>query len=312
LRLNLLAIFVFCSLSFIPSAALTQTSEGTQKMPPPLGKLVDVGGYRVHLFCVGTGSPTVVIVGAGFSFDWDLVQSEVAKFSQICSYDHSGIAWSDDGPKDSCALRVNEVHSALKNSGINGPYVVVGHSLGALVARLYAGHYPDEVAGIVFVDHALLMKGNMIMPPPGAVLLPPPSGAAKNEPPVGLKALGLEDDPNFSKLPAADREAHLWFMAQPRNQNVLQNNAELMPVCFEDADAIVKGHSQPLGDKPVVNIDTPMTAGAEVQSKLLALSRNSKEMTAEGSGHFVIIDRPDIVVDAIRQAVLSARSKKPL
>jgi pimeloyl-ACP methyl ester carboxylesterase len=90
-------------------------------------------------------------VGAGFSFDWGLVQSQVAKFTQVCSYDHSGIGWSDDGPKDSCALRANEVHTALKNAGIQGPYVVVGHSLGALVARLYAGKYPDEIAGIVVV-----------------------------------------------------------------------------------------------------------------------------------------------------------------
>jgi len=64
-------------------------------------QVVDVGGHRVHLYCTGTGSPTVVIVGAGFSFNWGLVQPEVTKITQVCSYDHSGIGWSDDGPKDS-------------------------------------------------------------------------------------------------------------------------------------------------------------------------------------------------------------------
>src|SRR5437763_3992998 len=80
-------------------------------------------------------TPAVIIVGAGFSFNCGLVQPEVAKFTQVCSYDHSGIGWSDDGPADSCSLRVNEVHTALKNLGIKGPYVLVGHSLGGLVAR---------------------------------------------------------------------------------------------------------------------------------------------------------------------------------
>src|SRR5437660_4774496 len=103
---------------------------------------------------MGTGSPAVVILGAAFSFNWGLVQPEVAKFTQVCSYDHSGIGWSDEGPKDSCSLRVNEVHTALKNARIKGPYVLVGHSLGGLVARVYARQYPDEVAGMVFVDHA--------------------------------------------------------------------------------------------------------------------------------------------------------------
>jgi pimeloyl-ACP methyl ester carboxylesterase len=161
-------------LCVLPIATRSQTVAADQNPPPPLGKLVDVGGYRVHLYCTGTGSPTVVIVGAGFSFNWGLVQPEVAKITQVCSYDHSGIGWSDDGPKDSCALRVSEVHTALKNAGIKGPYVLVGHSLGALVARLYAGRYPDEVAGMVFVDHAMAIpEGLLMLPPPSDAKVPP-------------------------------------------------------------------------------------------------------------------------------------------
>ncbi len=139
----------------IPLAALpAQAPHQRIRVPAPIGQLVDVGGYRVHLYCMGTGSPTVVIVGAGFSFEWGLVQPEVARFTRVCTYDHSGIGWSDPGPKDSCSLRANEVHLALKKAGISGPYVLVGHSLGALVARLYVGEYPNGVAGMVFVDHA--------------------------------------------------------------------------------------------------------------------------------------------------------------
>src|SRR5580692_8228549 len=196
----------------LPIATPAQKAGTDQNPPTPLGELVDVGGYRVHLYCTGTGSPTVVIVGAGFSFNWALVQPEVAKLTQVCSYDHSGIGWSDDGPKDSCSLRVSEVHAALKNAGSKGPYVFVGHSLGGLVARLYAGRYPGEVAGIVFVDHAfhsVVMfhpnsSSNATDPAP-----PPPAmpSTAIGGGPIGM---GIESDPNFSKLTSRDRELHLW------------------------------------------------------------------------------------------------------
>jgi len=97
-RLLVVAALVFVVLS----PGRTQTRNVA---PQPLGRLVDVGGYRVHVYCVGNGSPTVVITGAGYSFDWGLVQPEVAKFTRVCAYDHSGIAWSDPGPKDTCSLR---------------------------------------------------------------------------------------------------------------------------------------------------------------------------------------------------------------
>jgi pimeloyl-ACP methyl ester carboxylesterase len=152
-RFSLLLILLVA----LPMVTVAQATGANPNSPPPLGKLVDVGGYRVHLYCTGSGSPSVVILGAGFSFDWGLVQPEVASVTQVCSYDHSGSAWSDDGPTDSCSLRVGEIHEALKNAGIKGPYVLVGHSLGALVARLYTGQYPNDVAGLVFVDHAMAM-----------------------------------------------------------------------------------------------------------------------------------------------------------
>lgn len=292
-----------------------------QNQPAPLGKLVDVGGYRVHLYCTGRGNPAVVIVGAGFSFDWGLVQPKVAKFTQVCSYDHSGIGWSDPGPNDSCSLRVSEVHAALKNSGIKGPYVLVGHSLGGLVARVYASNYPDEVAGVVFVDHALMLHALMSGPPPSDAKVPPPPPPSMPPMPSGG---GIESDPNFSKLSSRDRQLHLWAMAQTRNQMALQANMEMMPQCVAAADAIAKEHRHPFGDKPLVDVSTDMgthvpddsgsvgRSYAKLQADLLSLSQNSKQMIAEKSGHFIIIDRPDVVVDAISQAVQSVRNNAKL
>ncbi len=163
----------------------------------------------------------MVIVGAGFTFNWGLVQPEVAKLTQVCSYDHSGIGWSDDGPKDSCSLRVSEVHTALKNAGIKGPYVLVGHSLGGLVARLCAGRYPDEVAGMVFVDHAMHFALMLGPPPPGDAKVPPPMLPPMPSTPSG--GGGIESDPNFSKLSSRDRELHLWAMSQRLASRLVEN-----------------------------------------------------------------------------------------
>jgi pimeloyl-ACP methyl ester carboxylesterase len=312
-----LFLFVLLLSSVFGVAMLGQVPRSGQNPPSPIGKLVDVGGYRVHLYCTGTGSPTVVIVGAGYSFDWGLVQSGVEKFTQVCAYDHSGIGWSGDGPKDSCGVRVDEVHAALKSAGIKGPYVLVGHSLGGLVARVYAERYPEDTAGIVFVDHAIQVAAVAGTIRPGIALRSPDGSlVTKSSPPgtegLGPIAFGLSDDPNFSKLSAQDQELHRWFMAKERDQKALQANLEIIPQCVADADAALEKRDHPLGDKPVVDVDTPDSAGAALQKTLLALSRNSKEMVAERSGHFVIIDRPDVVIDAIQQAVQSVRNKRPL
>ena len=255
----------------------------------------------------------MVIVGAGFTFNWGLVQPEVAKLTQVCSYDHSGIGWSDDGPKDSCSLRVSEVRAALENAGIKGPYVLVGHSLGGLVARLYAGRYQDEVAGMVFVDHAMHFALMLGPPPPGDAKVPPPMPPPMPSTPTG--GGGIESDPNFSNLSSRDRELHLWAMSQTRNQLALGANAEMMPECVAQADAISKEHSHPLGDKPLVDVSTDEIRTPDyikLQTDLLSLSQNSKQIIAEKSGHFVIIDRPDVVVDAIQQVVQSVRNNSKL
>jgi pimeloyl-ACP methyl ester carboxylesterase len=202
---------------------------------------------------------------------------------------------------------VSEVHTALKNAGIKGPYVLVGHSLGGLVARLYAGQYPDEVVGMVFVDHAFHPAF------PSVARVPPPATPPMTLAPGG--GGGIENDPNFSKLSSRDRELHLWAMSQTRNQMALQANHEMMPECVAQADAIAKEHSHPLGDKPLVDVSTDEALGPDyvkLQTELLSLSQNSKQIIAEKSGHFVIIDRPDVVIDAIRQVVQSVRSNAKL
>ncbi len=122
---------------------------------PPHGKLVDVGGYRLHISVSGEGEPTVILdTGLGHTSQiWGLVQSEVASFTRVCSYDRAGYGWSDprSSPRTSIQI-VEELHKLLKNAGLPGPYVLVGHSFGGLNMYLYALRYPNEVAGLVLVD----------------------------------------------------------------------------------------------------------------------------------------------------------------
>jgi pimeloyl-ACP methyl ester carboxylesterase len=270
--------------------------------PPPLGKLVDVGGYRVHLYCIGNGSPTVVITGAGYSFDWGLVQPAVAKFTRVCAYDHSGVTWSDPGPTDSCSLRAGEIHTALTNAKISGPYVLVGHSLGGLVSRFYAAKYPSEVAGMVIVDHAFLMK----RPPPvsGAVPPPPPPTSAPRP------------DPNrgFEKLPAQDYQLHVWANSLPGFTKRMDRNFAMVPECTSDVEAATRNQPTPLSDKPLIVLSTSNSAPAYVdfQSKLASLSSNSRQIVAENSSHYIIVDRPDLVISAIRGVVTAAQNHTKL
>jgi pimeloyl-ACP methyl ester carboxylesterase len=130
------------------------TARDKRKYPAP-GQMVDVNGFRLHLHCTGKGSPTVVVdSGLGsFSPDWGLVQPEVAKFTRVCTYDRAGYGWSDPGPQPRTARQmVEELHTLLVNAGVEGPYVLVGYSLGGINVRLYAHQYPDDVAGVVLVD----------------------------------------------------------------------------------------------------------------------------------------------------------------
>ncbi len=130
---------------------------------PPPGELVDVGGYRLHLFCMGQntdGRPTVILEtglgGSATSADWAWVQPEIAMSTRVCAYDRAGLGWSDPGPQPRDAQHIAaELHSLLQNSHTPGPYVLVGWSYGGLYARVYAAQYPDETAGLVLLDSSL-------------------------------------------------------------------------------------------------------------------------------------------------------------
>jgi pimeloyl-ACP methyl ester carboxylesterase len=126
-----------------------------RRYPPP-GRLVDIGGRRIHIDCRGSGSPTVIFeagLGTGGSIDWSLVHDKVAAFTRTCAYDRAGIMWSDPKniPHDGAAV-ADDLHATLRAAGISDPIVLVGHSIGGPYATIYAAKYGDQVAGLVLVD----------------------------------------------------------------------------------------------------------------------------------------------------------------
>src|SRR2546430_2574221 len=160
IRRRLLRLLVICSLTLVGLLLLGLSSQAiasavdASHYPAP-GKLVDIGGYRLHIHCTGTGSPTVILDAGlgGTSLDWSKVQPAVARFTRVCSYDRAGYGWSDTGPGPRTSQQiVKELHLLLMHAQISGPYLLVGHSVGGLNMRLYAYRYPHEVAGMVLLD----------------------------------------------------------------------------------------------------------------------------------------------------------------
>ncbi|HEX5810173.1 MAG TPA: alpha/beta hydrolase, partial [Anaerolineales bacterium] len=133
------------------------TAMDKRALPPP-GQMIDVGGYSLHLYCVGQntdGSPTVILESGlgGTSSSWGWIQPSVAKTTRVCAYDRAGMGWSDSSPAPRDVQNIaTELHTLLQNAQIPGPYVLAGWSYGGMYVRQYASQYPDEVAGLVLLD----------------------------------------------------------------------------------------------------------------------------------------------------------------
>jgi pimeloyl-ACP methyl ester carboxylesterase len=283
---------------------------------PPPGQMVDVGGHRLHIDCVGTGSPTVVI-DAGWG-DWSStwsgsVQPGVAASTRVCTYDRAGYGFSEPGPLPRTADRIaRELHTLLERADVPGPYVIVGHSLGGAHARVFAHEYPAEVVGVVLIDSmnplAAAPSDASAAPAPdesspidGLITLPARVGALRAlAGPLGLKA---DLAPS-----AADAYAASWVT--PRHWRVwMVDEGRAIPRSLAQAQAVTS-----LGATPLIVLsrgrDQDATHVGE-QADLLTLSSDSQQLFAERSGHNVQIDQPRAAVDAIVQMVEQVRGEAP-
>ena len=121
----------------------------------PRGRLYTVNGHQMHMICTGEGSPAVILVSGAIaeSLWWTRVQNQLAEHTQVCAYDRPGMGWSEPAAGERDALTMTaELHTLLETAGIPAPYMIVGHSFGGILTRIYAQQYPGDVAGIVLVD----------------------------------------------------------------------------------------------------------------------------------------------------------------
>lgn len=320
---------------FITAATLISQTE-----PPAPGRLVDLGGWRMHLHCSGevrAGRPTVILEAGSsdFSIDWAFVQPEVAKFARVCSYDRAGSGWSDLGPyPHTLKQTVFELHLLLQKAGELAPLVYVGHSYGGRLARVYASTYPGDVRGVVFVDAGhedslLFINGKMVREWELATGQPVPAPHASD--PLRIEQLpaslrqqfetaaaqnaGGPIGPPHNKLPPDLQRARVWAMAQPKW--FASNNS---PFIGDEILALKNARTAtryPLGDMPLIvltrgiPIDPSSERGLEreqdrqrLKADLAALSRNGKQVAASATtGHHIHIDEPQLVIQAIREVV---------
>ncbi len=277
---------------------------------PPLGQMVDVGGYRLHINCTGTGSPTVIIeAGLGdWSLPWNAVQEEVAKTTRVCTYDRAGMGYSEASPLPRTAEKfAHELHTLLERANIAGPYVLIGHSLGGLTVRIFAHDYPTEVVGLVLIEsmsRGHSAQSQMEIAPqtsyqPSAFSLPFFLGR------MGLvrflaAPLGL-----IENLPAKTQPAYAAFAVTPRTAQEWVDEFVNVQVSLAQADAVTS-----FGDLPLIVVTAALNQQTDwqtMQTELLQLSSNSQQIVVENSGHNIHLDQPEAAVEAIVKMVSQLR-----
>ncbi len=281
-----------------------------QAYPPP-GRMVDVGGHRLHIHCLGTGSPTVVIDAGwgGWSASWSSwVQPDVAKTTQVCTYDRAGMGWSEPGPLPRTAEHfARELHILLQRAGVEGPFVLVGHSMGGLTMRTFADAYPADVAGVVLVDSMSPSQAKPAVPGAPPLAAAPPSKLSILTLPARIGVLRLiSGSPAASGVSPAVANAYTAFSVTPRSVQTTLDEGMGLPESFARAGAITS-----LGAVPLIVLSRGLDREADWdrwQTELLDLSSNSRQLIADTSGHNVELDQPAAAVAAIVQIVEQVRS----
>ncbi|PWT84581.1 MAG: hypothetical protein C5B58_04510 [Acidobacteria bacterium] len=292
--------------------------------PKPPGDLVDLGGRRIHMHCVGADSPTVLVENGGgsFSVEWTLVQELVGKSMRICAYDRAGYAWSDHGSIDDGIEQVmDDLHLLVRKVPIKAPFILVCQSLGCIFARAYQRRFPEQVCGFVFVDGThdegvtLVLDGKRI---PISLLSREQLPRAYEEYRRSLPALspGSAGDPPFDRLPRDMQNARHWaFEKMVQDVGWLPNSVAGAESWREEFSALRQQRLSalhPLGNLPLVVLerakDTNEVWHAQ-ELQLAALSAKGKLIKADGTGHMIHVERPDLVAGAISQVATKAATQ---
>jgi pimeloyl-ACP methyl ester carboxylesterase len=305
---------------------------------PPRGCLLRLNQRRMHIYVTGQGTPTVVFEsGMGAScLSWTLVQPGVAKLSRAVSYDRAGHGWSDVAHEPRTAEQIaQELHALLGAAGVPGPYVLVGHSFGGYVTRVFTHLYPDHVVGMVLVDS--IHPAEWQNPAPEQLKVSRVGAryariaawlarlglvrfclarVAHGSPQMGRAAVSAFG-PRVSlaveriageirKLPAPIVPVVRAFWSKPKNFISLGQHIAALPVSAAQAAAV-----DSLGDLPlaVLSGDSSAESHAHWQRELAQLSSRGVHIAAGDSGHWIHLDHPELVTEAIGKVVAAARSR---
>jgi len=300
---------------------------------PPPGKLVDIGGLRLHINCTGAGSPTVIMEAGpnDSSVIWQLVQPEISRFTRVCSYDRAGFGWSDAPNEARTSVNIaNELDRLLTRAAVPGPYVLVGHDFGTLDLRVFAARHRQQVAGMVFVDSVHPDIHNR-----------PPFNVASESTvanaiyhvipwtvPLGVpRILGWCREnftfPNQPKewarlVPEATAQycrLQSWRTEQAQVTDEVGSSLAAMAGPFGDMPLVVLSHDPQVNDfggffSPADLIKAERS-WSEMQEELKPLSSRSKRIVAKGSPHWIQIHRPELVAAAVQEIVNDARGTTP-
>lgn len=281
---------------------------------PPPGELISIDGRKQHLHCLGRGGPTVMLE-AGFavygSLHWYKVQPVVSKSVKVCSYDRAGILWSSPGnePRDGNRL-ADELHALLQSAGVPPPYVMVAHSVGGVLARIYDQRFPGEVTGFVFVDSSHPEQQQRLPqtenddpgPPPGLSFFTG-TGIVRSmmlpaDPPAGIDAPIHGTTMAYWPLSAHAMFAELAVVEQTAREEEFGRSLNSRPI-------VVLSRS-------MFSSDEERIAWMEMQNEIAALSQDSIHRIVQNTGHNIQIERPEVVIEAIEQVVTAVRADKPL
>ena len=290
-----ITIFVLAMTGMIYQTAAT---ESDQRNYPPPGELVNVNRYGMHIYCTGDGSPTIILdhAGGGSSMDWALIQPKLAEHTRVCAYDRAGYGWSDYNPAPrTLKQQVNELQGLLQGAHERGPYILVGHSYGARVDRVFAAKYPDEVAGMVLIDAGFLYDDPRY---PAETL----SGfEAENRmihagrwlAPIGLVRLlqPVMSNPTFD-LPGNAQLANASFSATSSYWRSLNDQVNALPTVFEEEHQVTS-----LGNIPLLVVlstepnDATHKIWRQANIEMASFSTHGSYRIVNGATHFSLVYR---------------------
>jgi pimeloyl-ACP methyl ester carboxylesterase len=333
-------IYRISILAFSIIAAAGAAGQGLDRAISPPGRMVDIGGYRLHLWCTGTsvsGQPTVVLsAGSGdFAVDWSLVQQPLSDSARVCSYDRSAFGWSEAGPNPhSLTQEAYELHLTLQNAGEHPPFILVGHSLGALVVRRFVAAYENDVGAVVLVGPTheggrLMVRGQFV--PLRSLASDRPVPAPRklaDAPPEPLSAAEADSCRSrayrtarivrpYDQLRAQAQRYRVWLLEHPV---CVAAEDDFLPEEMARLFAERQKNGTPLGNIPLVvvygtrGVIVPPGVNEEalrreidsLRNDYAHLSRSGRLVIDTLSGHHVQLDNPAVVVRVIRD-VLRAR-----